>query len=145
MNGWFFSRTGALAFSVLALLSEAWRSFLDAMFVLPVDFGDDGMMNLAAIIFTLLFGGWAWALIAAGNGSRRGWIAAFGVNGLVLLAIPVSWLFFYCPAACQAEAGIFNLANTLNLVFGILAAITSGNQIWQNRGQKNALPLDATL
>lgn len=129
MKNWFTSLNGAITLSVIALLTEAWRGFLDAMFVLPVDFADEGLMNLAAVIFTLLFAGWAWSLIAAWRGSRGGLIAAFGINALVLLAVPVSWLFFYCPAACQAEAGIFNLANTLNLAFGLLAAISLGIQL----------------
>lgn len=130
MKQWFTSLNGAITLSVLALLSEAWRGFLDAMFVFPTDIADEGLMNLAAVIFTLLFGGWAWSLVAASRGSRRGLIAAFALNLLVLLAIPVSWLFFYCPAACRADAGVFNLANTLNLVLGVLAAVSLG---WQLR------------
>lgn len=130
MKQWFTSLNGAITLSVLALLSEAWRGFLDAMFVFPTDIADEGLMNLAAVIFTLLFGGWAWSLVAASRGSRRGLIAAFVLNLLVLLAIPVSWLFFYCPAACRADAGVFNLANTLNLVLGVLAAVSLG---WQLR------------
>lgn len=126
MRNWFTSLKGAITLSAIALLTEVWRGFLDAMFVFPVDFPNEGLMNLAAVIFTVLFGGWAWSLIAAGRGSRGGLIAAFALNTLVLLMIPVSWLFFYCPAACRAEAGIFNLANTLNLLFGLLAAIALG-------------------
>ena len=89
-------------------------------------------MNLAAVIFTLLFAAWAWSLVVAGRGSRSGLITAFALNGLVLLAIPVSWLFFYCPADCRAGAGIFNLANSLNLIFGLLAAIALGFQFRQD-------------
>lgn len=129
MKQWFTSLNGAITLSALALLSEAWRGFLDAMFVIPTEFGDEGLMNLAALIFTLLFGGWAWALVAAGRGSRRGLVMAFALNALVLLAIPVSWLLFYCPAECRADAGIFNLANTLNLVLGLLAAVSLGRQL----------------
>ena len=133
MKNRFTSLDGALVLSVLALLSEVWRGFLDAMFVLPSDFGDEGLMQMAALIFTALFTGWAWSLLAARQGSRRGLIAAFALNGLVLLAIPMSWLFFYCPAECQAEAGIFNLANTLNLIFGLLAAVALGIQLRRGR------------
>jgi hypothetical protein len=132
MKNWFFSRQGAITLSVITLLTEAWRGFLDAMFVLPVDFGDEGMLNLAALVFTFLFAGWAWALIAASRGTRSALIAAFVINALVLVAIPISWLFVYCPSDCRATAGIFNLANTLNLVFGLLAALTLGYQLWQS-------------
>lgn len=124
MKSWFLSRNGAITFTALAILSEAWRGFLDAMFVFPVDINDPFMMQLSALVFALLFGGWAWALAIAWQGSRRAMMVTFGLNLLVLFAIPVSWLFFYCPAACRAEAGIFNLANTLNLVLGVLAALS---------------------
>lgn len=129
MKNWFISLTGAITLSVITMISEFWRSFLDAMFVLPKDFGDEVLLNLAAVIFTMLFTGWAWSLLAAGRGSRNGLIAAFGINLFVLLAIPISWLLFYCPAECRATAGVFHLANTLNLIFGLLAAISLGSQL----------------
>jgi len=128
LKDWFFSLNGAIVLSVLALLSNVWRGFLDAMFVLPHDFGDDGLMQLAAIIFTLLCAAWTWALFSAWQGSRRGLAVAAVINALVLLAVPISWLLFWCPAGCRAEAGIFNLANSLNLVFGLLAAVALGMQ-----------------
>lgn len=131
MKKWLLSLNGAIGLSVLAWLSELWRGFLDAMFVLPNDFGDESTLQLAAVIFTVVFAGWAWALLAAWQGSRRGLIAANLINGLMLLAVPVGWLLFYCPAGCRATAGVFNLANTLNLVFGLLAAVALALQLWQ--------------
>ena len=71
MKNWFTSLNGAIALSVITLFSHLWRGFLDAMFVLPTDYGNEGMMQLAAVIYTLLFAGWAWSLLAAGRGSRR--------------------------------------------------------------------------
>lgn len=124
MKNWFTSRNGAVTLTALAILSEVWRGFLDAMFVFPVDFNDPLTMQAAALIFAFLFGGWAWALALAWQGSRKAMITTFALNLLVLLAIPVSWLFVYCPAACRAEAGIFNLANSLNLVLGLLSAVS---------------------
>jgi hypothetical protein len=131
MKNWFFSRRSAVVLSALTLLSEMWRSFLDAMFILPVEFGDAGTMHLAAIIFTLLFAGWGWAVFAAWQGSRRGLIAAFVINIVVLLTVPVGWLLSYCPAACRADAGVFNLANTLNLVLGLVTAVSLAPHLWQ--------------
>ncbi|GAB4529998.1 MAG: hypothetical protein Kow0063_07600 [Anaerolineae bacterium] len=130
MKNWFFSLKGAIALSVMALLTEVWRAFLDAMFVLPIDFGDAGMMQTFALIATLIFALWVWSLVAAARGSRFGLVAAFALNALIVLAVPVSWLLVYCPAECRAQAGIFNLANTLNLVLGLLAAVSLG---WQLR------------
>ena len=128
---WFFSLNGALTLSLLALLSNLWRSYLDAMFVMPNDFGDDGPLQMAAIIFAALFAVWGWSIWSAWRGSRRGLIAAFIINALVLLAVPVGWLLFYCPSECRADAGVFNLANTLNLVFGLLAGISLASNLRQ--------------
>jgi hypothetical protein len=126
MKQWLTSINGAVTLTALAIISELWRGFLDAMFVLAVEFNDPLTMQASAVIFAFLFSGWGLALALAWRGSRKALIVTFGLNLLVLLAIPVSWLFFYCPAACRATAGIFNLANSLNLLLGILAAITLG-------------------
>lgn len=131
MKKWFFSLNGAVTFSLLTLLSHVWRGFLDAMFVFPVDFDDRTIMVLASIIFTLLFASWGWAIFSFWRGSRRGLVAAFAINALVLLAVPVSWLLIYCPAACRTDAGVFNLANTLNLVLGLLTAAALTLQLRQ--------------
>jgi hypothetical protein len=129
MKNWFISLNGALIITALAIFSEAWRAFLDAMFVFPVNFPDPAMGQIAALVFAILFGGWTLALAFAWRGSRKALITTFALNLLVLFVIPISWLFFYCPAVCQADAGIFNLANTLNLILGMLAAIALGIQI----------------
>jgi len=131
MKDWFFSQNGAITLSLLTLISELWRGFLDAMFVLPVDFGDEQMMNLAAVIFAALFAAWGLSIWSAQQGSRRGLIVVFVINGLVLIGIPISWLLFYCPAECRADAGIFNLANSLNLILGLFAGISLAAQIWR--------------
>lgn len=133
MKKWFFSLQGAVTLSILTMLSELWRGFLDAMFVLPTDLRDERLLILASTIFTILFAGWAWAIYATVHGSRRGLMATFLLNALVLLAIPVGWLLFYCPAECRAGAGVFNLANTLNLLLGVLAAVSLAGQLWQKQ------------
>lgn len=130
MMKWFLSLRGALVLSLLTLVSQVWRGFLDAMFVMPVEYGDEGTLQLVAVIYTVLFAGWALAIWSAGRGSRRGLVATFVLNGLVLLAIPVGFLLFYCPADCRADAGVFNLVNSLNLVLGLLAGIALVGQLW---------------
>lgn len=138
MKKWFTSLNGAITLSVIALLTEVWRGFLDAMFVFPNDIGEENFMHLAALIYVFLFAGWTWSLISAARGSRRGLIAAFIINLLIWLMIPVSTLLVYCPVKCLADAGwIFSLANTLNLLFGLLAAIALGLQL--ARGKEFAL------
>jgi hypothetical protein len=140
MKYWFTSINGAVILSVLTLLTHVWRGYLDAMFVIPVDIGDEATMHMYALIFTALLGGWAYSILLTRDGKRGGLIMAFVINALVLIAIPISWLFFYCPAECQSEAGlIFNLANTLNLIFGILAFISLGWQLRESRQKTEPL------
>lgn len=137
MKSWFTSLNGAIVLSVVTLLSELWRGFLDAIFVLPVDLPNEALRNLAAVLFTLVFSLWAWSLLSASRGSRKGLIAAFIINALIWLLTPVGWLVFYCPAACRAEAGIFNLVNTLNLLFGLLSGVALGIQIFGSASSNN--------
>jgi hypothetical protein len=44
MKNWFTSLNGAITFSAIALLTEVWRGFLDAMFVFPTDIGEESFM-----------------------------------------------------------------------------------------------------
>lgn len=137
MKSWFTSLNGAIVLSVVTLLSELWRGFLDAVFVLPVDLPNEALKNLAAVLFTLVFSLWAWSLFSASRGSRKGLIAAFIINAIIWLLTPIGWLVFYCPAACRAEAGIFNLVNTLNLLFGLLSGVALGIQIFGGASSSN--------
>lgn len=139
MKNWFSSRQAALTLAVITLITYLWRGFLDAMLVLPVDFNDERLIHLAAVIYMLLFTGWAWALFKAWQGRRAGLIALFSLNALLLLATPIGWLLFYCPAECRAQAGLlFNLANTANLVFGLLSGLTLAVQLWKGAGAPQA-------
>ena len=134
MKNWFTSLNGAVTLSFITLITELWRAFLDAMFVFPNDIGDETYMHLSAVIYTVLLAGWTWTIVSASRGSRRGLIAAFIINGLVWLVIPVSTLLFYCPIDCLAEAGWqFSLANTLNLIFGLLAGAALGIQLLRTK------------
>jgi len=138
MKKWITSLNGAVALSIITLISHLWRGFLDAMFVFPNDIGDETSMHLAAIIYTLLFTGWAWVIISAARGSRRGLVAAFTINAIIFLVIPVSTLLFYCPIDCLANAGWpFILANTLNLVLGFLTAVSLALQLRQRENSTN--------
>ncbi len=128
MKTWFTSLNGALTLAALAWLSELWRAWLDMLFEYPggyVHATIDGGSTLAVtLIYTAIFAGWAYALHLTAHGSRGALIAACVLNALVWLVIPVGWLAFYCTGSCAVNAGVmFNLANWLNLILGLLAGV----------------------
>ncbi len=52
------------------------------------------------------------------------------LNTFTWLAIPVAWMTANCTGDCQASAGIlFNTANWLNLIFGLLATLALAFQL----------------
>lgn len=126
MKNWFTSLNGAIALSFIAWLSELWRAWLDMLFEYTsgyIQVGVDGLDTLAlTFIYTVIFAGWGYSIHAATRGSRGALVANLALNTLVWLAIPVSWFTTYCTGDCPARAGLlFNIANWLNLIFGLLA------------------------
>ena len=128
MKTWFTSLNAAITFSAIAWLTELWRAWLDMLFEYPGGFVhaeiDSGSTLALTLIYTAVFAGWAQSLHSATRGSRGALIATLVLNTLVWLAIPASWITTYCTGDCPARAGILvNVANWLNLIFGLLAAV----------------------
>jgi hypothetical protein len=73
----------------------------------------------------------AWALLRAMSESRSALIAALIINLLFLLAIPVGALVAYCPPPCPELWPLMELANWINLLFGLLATVTLALQLRQ--------------
>ncbi len=138
MKTWFSSLSTAIMLSAIALLTELWRAWLDMLFEYPsgtVHVEIDGASTLAVtLIYTAIFAGWAYSLHAATRSSRGALIATLVFNILIWLAMPVGWSAFYCTGDCSARAGIlYNIANWLNLIFGLLAVVAL---TWQLRPNK---------
>lgn len=89
MKTWFTSLNGAITVSVIALLTELWRAFLDFQHQYSNFLNSMGAVLLGTLLYAALFGGWTWALLRAMRGSRNAQIAALIINLLFLLAIPV--------------------------------------------------------
>jgi hypothetical protein len=144
MKTWFISLNGAITLSAVAWLTELWRAWLDVLFEYP-----QGMVSaridststlLVTLIYTALFAGWAYSMHSAVHGSRRALTATFAFNAVIWLAIPFGWSVAYCTGDCAARAGIFfNTANWLNLIFGLLAAISLGFCLWYPRRSPSPL------
>ncbi len=138
MKTWFSSLSTAIMFSTIALLTELWRAWLDMLFEYPsgnVHAQIDGGSTLAVtLIYTAVFAGWAYSLHSATRDSRGALIATLVFNIIIWLAMPVGWTAFYCTGDCSVRAGIlYNIANWLNLIFGVLAAMALTLQLRPSR------------
>src|SRR5512134_3286623 len=123
MKNWFTSLNGAIMLSVIALLTELWRAFVDFQYEYSTFLNSMGTLLLTTLLYTALFGGWAWALLRAMRGSRSALVSALILNLLILLAIPIGALVAYCPSPCLELWPLMELANWINLLFGLLAAV----------------------
>lgn len=133
MKTWFTSLNGAITVSVIALLTELWRAFLDFQHQYSNFLDSTGAVLLGTLLYTAFFGGWAWALLRAMRGSRSALIAALIINVLFLLVIPVGDLVAYCPPPCPELWPLYELANWINLLFGLLATVALALQLRQYR------------
>ena len=138
MKTWFTSLNGALTLAALAWLSELWRAWLDMLFIYPGGSVhatiDSGSTLAVTLVYTAVFAGWAYALYLTAFSSRRALIVTCVLNVFVWLAIPIGWLAFYCTGSCAVNAGVmFNLANWLNLILGLLAGVGLVLQLGQKK------------
>jgi len=131
MKSWFTSIDGAVTLSVIALLTELWRAFVDFQREYSNFLNGTGAVLLGTLLYTALFGGWAWALLRALRGSRSALIVALIINLLFLLAIPLGTLVAYCPSPCPELWPLMELSNWINLLFGLLATVALALQLRQ--------------
>ncbi|MBI4926694.1 MAG: hypothetical protein HY835_02935 [Anaerolineae bacterium] len=131
MKNIFSSLNGAVTLSVIALLSELWRAFIDFQHEYSNILNGTGAVLLSTLLYTVLFGGWAWALLRTLRGNRASLVAAFIINLIFLLVIPIGTLVAYCPSPCLTLWPIMELANWINLLFGSLAGIGLAIQFCQ--------------
>ena len=129
MKSWFASLNGAITFSVIALFTELWRAFVDFQYEYSKFLSSTGALLLGTLLYTALFGGWTWALLRAMRGSSSAMIAALIINLLFLLVIPIGTLVAYCPSPCSEIWPLMELANWINLLFGLLATVALAFQL----------------
>ena len=118
----------ALWLSLLAFTIGLGRSLLDWGVVYPDLNPSPDAATLAPrlIIYTALFGLWAWALIAIALGRKRGLWVALVLTVLANVAIGVGTTVAFCPTPCQTLwplAEIWNWATTLTGVAAVIAQV----------------------
>jgi hypothetical protein len=129
MKTWFTSLNGAIALSVIALLTFMGGTFLDYQFVFDEYFPGPGQAGMTTLINMALFGGWIWALLAASRGARGGLIATLIFTLLFFLGIAVGTLVAYCPSPCSTAWPVIEIANWAKLITGLMAAVAVGLQL----------------
>ncbi len=139
MKAWFTSLNGALALSVIALLTELWRAFVDFQNEYSKFLNSTDAILLGTLLYTVLFGGWAWALLRGMRGSRSALIAALTINLLFLLVLPIGSLVAFCPSPCTELWPLMELANWINLISGLLAAAALALQLRQYRTARHEM------
>jgi hypothetical protein len=65
------------------------------------------------------------------RGGRGALIAALIFNLLFLLVLPIGSLVAYCPSPCSELWPLMELANWINLLFGLLATAALALQLRQ--------------
>lgn len=127
MKAWFTSKRGALALSLIALLTLLARSYYDTRFILTEEYSPmaPGMDALWILGFTAIAGGNVLALVAAAGNSRAGWITLLIYNLVTGLGFGAASLAAYTKE--PLAVAIFSAS----LVAGVLAAAAAGYQIPQ--------------
>lgn len=125
MAKWLRSPEGLVTLSYVALISLLVRSYVDTRFILVEDFSDLGESFVAVWIagFTVIIGGWIWALIAFEMGSRKSvaWLLVFAL--VTALGFGAGSLLSF--VSFPIEIAVFGAS----LIAGSLAAISAFLQI----------------
>src|SRR3990170_3676261 len=119
MKAWFTSLNGAVALSLIALISFLGRTFLDWRYVYQEFLAGVGPVALTTVVYLAFFGGWFWALLAAARRSRTG--------------LGVGTLGSFCSSPCQPAWPLREIANWSTLLFGLLAAVSAAVHLRQVR------------
>ena len=111
--------------SLLAFAVSLGRSLIDWGIVYP-EFGmvSDATSVFAMLVgYSLIFGTWAWALIAMSRGQRRGVWVAFVLTLLANLGLGLGTTFAFCPTPCQTLWPVGELWNWATTFTGAAAVI----------------------
>ena len=81
---------------------------------------------LMLVGYSLIFGTWAWALIALARGQRRGVWVALVLTLLANLGLGLGTTFAFCPTPCQTlwpVGELWNWATTLTGAAAVIAQV----------------------
>ncbi len=132
MKNWIISINGVITLSVIAMLIFLARTFFDFYYVYPEFNLGLSVATFAIFINSVVFGGWIWSLMSAAKNNRRGLIAIFAFELFFLVIIALGTLIYFCPTPCGTAWPMGELLIWVSLVFGGLAALSTGVFLRQN-------------
>jgi len=114
--------------SLLAFAVGLGRAFIDWGVVYPElgPVNDVGRVFPRLVAYSLLFGAWAWALIAITRGRRRGIWVALVLTLLANVGLGLGTTVAFCPTPCQTlwpVGELWNWATTLTGVAAVIAQV----------------------
>ena len=114
--------------SLVAFAVGLGRTLLDWGIVYP-ELGllsDPGSVLPTLVVYSAIFGAWAWALVAMARGERRGVWVALVFTLLANVALGLGTTLAFCPTPCQTlwpVAEIWNWATTLTGAAAVVVQI----------------------
>jgi hypothetical protein len=118
------SRSPAVILSVLAFAIAIGRTLIDWGFVYPeFGFTDPVSVGMTLVVYTTIFGVWAWSLIGVAAGGRRAAWVALLLTLLLNVLLGISTTVALCPTPCQTVWPVGELWNWATTLSGIAAVI----------------------
>lgn len=133
MRNWFTSLNGAIALSLVALLTFLGRGFLDWRYEYPLQDPTGSWDTPGALVYMALAGGWIWSLLAAARSRRSGLVVSLILALLLDVALALATYFILCPpwTGCEGWPNAWPW-NWANLITGLLASASIVLYLRQN-------------
>ena len=128
MVNWFTSLSGAITFSIIAMLSFIGYAFLEALYFLSGWISGRFAAALMALFVIGILGAWIWGLLESAAGNQRGLIAILVVS-VVTALITLYDIILYSPIPYGWP--LVQIAVWLTFISSALAVIAIGLQLWQ--------------
>ena len=135
MKSWFISLNVAMILSVIAFVTNLQILVLVATYDPAFEdflghLDQTGQVAFGMSWLLIIYGGWIWALVAAGRGSSGGKIGVIFFNLLIILSWTLQSILFWCPTPCPLLWPLADIILWTNLLSGLAASVALGIQLW---------------
>jgi len=122
--------SGTLVLALLAFAISIGRTLIDWGFVYP-EFGspEPTSVGLRLVVYSTIFGVWAWALVGLANGSRRSAWVTLALTLLLNVVLGISTTVALCPSPCQTLWPVGELWNWATTLSGLAAVVAIARRL----------------